>query len=212
MAVKVKQRRGKWWVFINHMGKRKAKCVGSKRAAETVAKKIETKLTLGDFSLLEEKPRRPFDAYFRNWLDTYVKAHCKERTQELYLRTFEQYLCPRFGQKDIGAITREEVKQLTYDLLAQQRSRGTVKGVLAPLWEMFDHAIEDGHATVNPALRILRRSRTEDGEPQRKASFLTREELGLLLRTCQEHFSDYYPLVSLLARTGLRLGEAIALQ
>lgn len=55
-------------------------------------------------------------------------------------------------------------------------------------------------------------SGTEDGEQQRKASFLTREELGLLLRTCQEHFPTSYPFVSLLARTGLRLGEAVGLQ
>jgi hypothetical protein len=47
-------------VFIDHKGKRKAKCVGSKQAAETAAKKIEAKLTLGDFSLLEEnKPQSP---------------------------------------------------------------------------------------------------------------------------------------------------------
>jgi integrase len=32
------------------------------------------------------------------------------------------------------------------------------------------------------------------------------------LRTCQEHFPVFYPFVSLLARTGLRLGEAIGLQ
>src|SRR5438093_11593741 len=84
MAVKVKQHKGKWWVFIDHKGKRKAKCVGSKQAAETAARKIEAKLTLGDFTLLDEKPHHPFDAYFRNWLDTYVKAHCKERTYDLY--------------------------------------------------------------------------------------------------------------------------------
>lgn len=212
MAVKVKQHKGKWWVFIDHKGKRKAKCIGSKQAAETAAKKIEAKLTLGDFSLLNEKPQRPFDAYFQNWLDTYIKAHCKERTYDLYLREFEHYLLPRFGQKDINAITREEVKTLAYELLAQKKRRSTVKSILAPLHEMFNHAIEDGHATVNPALRILRRSRTEAGEQQQKASFLTSEELGLLLRTCQEHFPTSYPFVSLLARTGLRLGEAVGLQ
>lgn len=116
------------------------------------------------------------------------------------------------GQKDLDRITREEVKQPAYDLLAQQKARSTVKNVLAPIREMFNHAIEDGHATFNPALRILKQSRTEDGEQQRKADFLTREELGLLLRTCQEHFPTFYPLVSLLARTGVRLGEAVALQ
>src|SRR5713101_7269847 len=78
MAVKVRHHKGKYWVFIDHKGKRKAKCIGtSKRTAEVAAEKIAAKLTLGDFSLLDEKSQRPFDAYFRNWLDTYARAHCK---------------------------------------------------------------------------------------------------------------------------------------
>jgi integrase len=161
---------------------------------------------------LDDKPQRPFDAYFRNWLDTYVKAHCKERTQWLYGAALRRYLLPAFGQKDISAVTREEVKKLAYDLLAQGKQRNTVTSVLTPLCAMFNAAIEDGHVDRNPALRILRRSRKEEGEQKQKAGFLTREELGLLLRTCQEHFLAYYPFVSLLSRTGLRLHEAIALQ
>ena len=53
MGVKVRQKDGKWYVFINHQGKRKAKCVGdSKRAAEEeVKRKLEAKLTLGEFAL-----------------------------------------------------------------------------------------------------------------------------------------------------------------
>ena len=74
MAVKVKQHKGAWWLFVDHKGKRKAKRVGGKQAAETAAKKIEAKLTLGDFSLLDEKPLRPFDAYFHNWLDTWSQG------------------------------------------------------------------------------------------------------------------------------------------
>ena len=42
MAVKVKHHTGKWWVFIDHKGKRKAKCIGkSEKAAKEVAGKIE---------------------------------------------------------------------------------------------------------------------------------------------------------------------------
>ena len=37
MAVKVRQRKGAWWLFIDYHGKRKAKCVGDKRAAKQVA-------------------------------------------------------------------------------------------------------------------------------------------------------------------------------
>lgn len=97
-------------------------------------------------------------------------------------------------------------------MLAQGKSRSTVNGVLAPLHGMFTHAIEDGHADRNPCFKILRKSRKEVGEQEMKVSFLTREEVGLLLRTSQEHFPAFYPFISLLVRTGMRMGEAIGLQ
>jgi hypothetical protein len=47
MGVKARQKDGKWYVFINYHGQRKAKCVGdSKRAADEVKRKLEAKLTL----------------------------------------------------------------------------------------------------------------------------------------------------------------------
>lgn len=212
MAVKVKQHKGAYWLFIDHKGKRKAKRIGSKQAAETAAKKIEAKLTLGDFSLLDDKPHRPFDTYFQNWLDTYVKAHCKERTYDLYMDIFRIHLLPHFGQKDITAITREEVKRLAYGLLAQGKSRSTTKGVLTPLSGMLSMAVEDGHLASNPALRILKRSRAAEGKQQDRIQPFTREEVSLLLETCREHYPGHYALVLLLVRAGLRIGEALALQ
>ncbi len=50
MGVKLRQKDGKWYVFINHQGRRKAKCVGDKRAAEEVRRKLEAKLALGEFA------------------------------------------------------------------------------------------------------------------------------------------------------------------
>ncbi len=72
MAVKVKQHKGAWWVFIDHHGKRKAKRIGtSKRAAEQVAEKIQAKLALGQFALEEEEnPRMPFGTMYKACLET----------------------------------------------------------------------------------------------------------------------------------------------
>ena len=51
MGVRVKQRNGAWWVYVDHKRQRKAKRVGigpaGKRAAEEVAKAYEVQLTLG---------------------------------------------------------------------------------------------------------------------------------------------------------------------
>jgi integrase len=124
MAVKVKQHKGKWWVFIDHRGKRKAKCVGSKEAAMSAAKKIEAKLTLGDFSLLDEKPhKRPFGPAFRVWLDLYAKVHCKPSTVAGYETAFRLYLEPRFKDTDVGKISRGEIQRLIADTQAQGKSR-----------------------------------------------------------------------------------------
>jgi integrase len=156
MAVKVKERGGKWWVFIDHHGKRKAKCVGSKRAALQVTEKIQAKLTLGQFEIGEEKECRPFDAYFRTWLDTYVRPHCKERTYEAYESAFRVSLLPFFGQKDITEIAREDVKRFVAELSAKELSRSTIKAYIAPLRECLNHAIEDGHLDRNSCQGIIR--------------------------------------------------------
>lgn len=41
MAVKLRQRKGKWWVYVYFQGREKAKCVGTdKRRAQKVAEKL----------------------------------------------------------------------------------------------------------------------------------------------------------------------------
>jgi len=199
MAVKVKAHRSKWWVFIDHRGRRKAKKIGSKEAAEAVTKRIEAKLTLGDFSILEEKQRRPFAPAFRVWLDLYTRVHCKPSTVDGYKTAFRIYLEPQFATKDVGEISRGEVQRLIADMQARGKSRSYIEATLAPLSEFLNHLIEDGALDRNVCLHVMRRNRSEDSK--KKADFLTAEELGLLLRTCQEHFPRWYPLISLLART-----------
>src|SRR5215510_9584997 len=194
MAVKVKAHRGTWWVFIDHRGKRKAKKIGSKEAAQAVAKRIEAKLTLGDFSILEEKQRRPFAPAFRVWLDLYAKVHCKPSTVRGYTLAFSTYLEPRFKDKDVGAITRGDIQRLVFEMQESGKSRGYIKATLAPLSEFLNHLIEDGGLDRNVCLRVMRRNRNEDKKT--RADFLTAEEVGLLLRTCQEYDPAHYPFIT----------------
>ena len=213
MAVKVKKRSGKWWVYIDHKGRRKAKCIGDKRTAERVAETIRAKLVLGDMGVVRRE-RRPFGAYYRAWLETYVATHCKRSTYDGYEATGRLYLIPAFGEKDLAEITRDDVKALAYAMLREKGlARATVKANLAPLREVFNHAMDDGHVTANPAVRVLGRSRADEKTRRPpEEDFLTREEVGQLLGACREHFPTWHPFVLLLARTGVRLGEALGLE
>src|SRR5438067_1120630 len=125
MSVKVKLHKGRWWLFIHHKGRRKAKCVGTdKRAADAVAAKIAAKLALGEFDLArEEKTRRPFDAYYSAWLDSYARTHCQPSTCDQYDSVYRVHLLPHFGKRDIAEISREDVKALIARLAAKRRTR-----------------------------------------------------------------------------------------
>ena len=71
MGVKIKKRGGKWYVFVNYHGRRKAKCVGSSRQlAEQVKRQLEGKLALGDLGFLgqDEQQVTLFRDYAKKWL------------------------------------------------------------------------------------------------------------------------------------------------
>ena len=215
MGVRIRQRSDKpgWWLFIDHQGKQKKKHFPDKETALRVARKVRERLALGDFSITEKQEvRLPFSIYYQTWLESYVSTHTKASTFAAYETAYRVHLLPFLGEADIREITREQLKRFIYEKLNAGLAHNSIKGYLAPLSEMFNHAIEDGHLERNPCVRILRTPRKEKGEQQNKMDFLTREELTVLLETCQKYFPVHYPFILLLARTGLRIGEAVALQ
>ena len=81
MGVSVRKKSGKWYVFVSFNGRRKAKCVGSKAAAEQVKRVLEARLALGDMAFDETDPEIPtFNLYADRWL----KGVRRNRVQELH--------------------------------------------------------------------------------------------------------------------------------
>jgi len=75
----------------------------------------------------------------------------------------------------------------------------------------LSHAVEDEKLPANPALRMGRYLRQGD-EPKRHIQPLTRTEAAHLVDAAKIHYSQWHPWVLLTLRTGLRLGEQLALQ
>jgi integrase len=155
---------------------------------------------------------RSFDVAYRAWLETYARTHCKPGTWREYEAAGRLYLIPHFGSRELRAITRADVKRLVYERLMPGHALATVRANLAPLREMLNHAVEDGLIATNPAVRVLKRSRAGHARLRRPPRFLSRDEIRRLLAACQRHAPRWYLFVLTLARTGMRLGEAAALQ
>ena len=116
MGVQVRQKGGKWYVFMNHQGQRKAKCIGSdKRVAVQVQKQLEAKLALGDVELLEEAPEAIlFGDYAEQWLDTYIKI------------TIDIYGHPRQGTNTYLADRLDRGGELTQHSATQMQPIGNM--------------------------------------------------------------------------------------
>jgi integrase len=230
MGVTVRQKtkgKGKpWWVFISHDGKRASRRVGDKQAAEKVASKIRAQLQLGQFSL-EEKRERPIPLFkhcAQAWIEITVPATCKESTESDYQAILDNHVNPFFEDLKINEITEGKIKELLFSKVNAGKAGSTVSHIKNVVSGILNQAVDDDLIPANPALNLGTNfmKKINDAIKSRKVSNgdegkgepdpLTQKELKLLLDKVQKHYSEHYPLFLLLARTGVRIGEALGLQ
>jgi len=86
-----------------------------------------------------------------------------------------------------------------------------MRGVNCTLSAVLSQAVEDAFLPANPAFRMGKYLRNGDELPV-EVQPLTREEAHALLLKAEEVFPEYYGLFLCALRTGMRLGELLALQ
>lgn len=193
-----------------------------KRYARTLAEaraiKAETKadISRGEYRATSKVT---FNAYATDWLQTYsgrTSRGVRESTMAEYRRAIEQRAIPHFGKRPLASIEPRDVKAYLA-WVSEQRARSgdplarnTVRLALAPLRALFATAVEEGVIRVNPCTGVrLPRPLDDDQDDEQAVKALTDEELRALLGHVK---AEYALLTRLMAETGLRVGEAIALQ
>lgn len=224
MGVTVRQKvKGKgqpWWVFIVHNGKRTSRRVGTKDAAVEVATKIQARLQLGQFNFeeekKEEKPEPTFKEYADSWIKINAPAECKEATVTSYDDLLRIHVLPEFGPLKLKEINRGKIKDFIASKINGGYSASSATHMRNLISNVLNKAVDDEVIHTNPALRlgkIVQKTNGEgEGNEKDKVDPLAREETTTLLRTALTHFKKDYALILLLFRTGLRIGEALALK
>src|SRR5215467_784400 len=193
MGVKIRQKDGKWYVFINHQGRRKAKCVGdSKRAAEEVKRKLEAKLTLGDIGLLDTAPQAIlFSEYAEQWLAHYVTVACKPSSRRIIRGIVRNHLLPAFGPQDLRSITRSQVKTF----VAQKHQRYApkyVRNLVRTLHTICEHAIDEEVLDQNPAAKLGKYVPEKQFDSEQAIIPFTSAEVAHYLATMRAHYPKHY--------------------
>jgi integrase len=215
---------GKWYLRISYQYIRKTKACASKEKAIELKRKLTTALELYGMDALkiieadhESEIRRSappeiptIDEYQKKWLVELEKTDVKRSTKESYSFLMSKHVVPAFGKDRIDAIDYPKLKAWVIEQ-SEKYAKDTVRLMVAVLRVMLQEAVNEGILLVNPVMKLGKFYRSAR-KIKEKIDPFTIEELHLIEEKCKEKFPEYYPLILCLARTGMRIGEATALQ
>lgn len=216
MGVKVREKikgSGVYWVFINHNGRRKAKKVGTKKAAEKVQTIIEGRLASGEPAFTKQKPpvQTLNEYYDQRFKERYMRTAITESSRISFESSFKVHTLPELGKLRLDEIDRDKIEDFISVLMGKELAKDSIRGILAGLRILLNNAVEKKIIEDNPARNVGKLFsqapvRHEEIEP------LTGEESLLFLSATLEYEPEFYPPFLCALHTGLRSGELQGLQ
>lgn len=185
----------------------------TKKEAQLAAAQVEMEI---DYYGFAEDGDEKTDTYFESWLEIYKKPNVKPITYSLQERNVRLNILPRWGDYKLKEINRNEYQKWINEL-RDHYSEGTVRRIHSIMNTALNDAVYEFRILrENPVTRI---NIPKDTKTNKVIKFFTIEELNKFLNKVKEpqkkskyqHSIQYYALFSLIARTGLRIGEALAL-
>ena len=154
---------------------------------------------------------RSFADYSDEWLDSYAGRTgrgFREATRDGYRAALAKHAKPFFGRMTLTQIQPSDIKAFAKHLTDKDLSPASVRRYVAPVKAMLATAFEDGVIPNNPATNVriaVPREHPDDDH----AKSLSDAELARLIDVVDV---EWRPFIELLSLTGLRIGEAVALQ
>ena len=152
--------------------------------------------------------------WLRHWRATALAASDrKESTRALYANLCRRHLEPApFGVIPLGKLRPSDVDALVLAMRAKVKANGeralsdsTIRQTYIVLRAGLDGAVRDGLIARNPAAAVRR-----PGVERTEAKHLDADAVAAVLKAAEG--SRYHPALVLIASTGLRKGEALALR
>ena len=122
------------------------------------------------------------------------------------------YIKPELGSTRVKELRRIHILQALRSMQSKGLSRSSIEQGNNVISGVIEFAIDNEYLEVNPTHGTLKRlglSRKADRKP---ISIFSREEISIILKTCKSYRLDYHPLLLTAFRTGMRLGEVLALR
>lgn len=177
-------------------------------------RKKETEIQKGileglDYSKLDST----VNSYFELWKK--VKTGIRETTFASYVRYYERYVAPEFGNMKLKNVTYTTIVMF-FNRMAFEKglSFSTVRKIEVTLSMVLDLAVRDNILKNNPCRGALKELQRECGNDVKEVRALTLEEQKLFEDFLAKpgRFHRYYPVFTVMLWTGMRVGEVLGLR
>lgn len=135
------------------------------------------------------------------WRSTWT---ARSSTREGYANSLDAHILPALGHLKVAAVAASHVEQLVVALRAAGLAPGTVGKVLAAARGLFGSAVRDGVLDRNP-VSVARKPKVK----AKKIDPFAPDELGRIMDAAAGYAAG--GVIAVLAGTGCRMGEALAL-
>lgn len=187
-------------------GRTKQECITKLRSAlaevqdNSNIKSSETKSEL----ILNKK--MSVDTWYEYWVSNYKQPVLRKNTMDAIKFNYYSCISKTIGSLPICSIDAAQIRKLLEKLPTNNKKNKAY----STLKSMFALLKEHGYITINPVSIILNTyTSTNKYSTERKNKSLTREQENTLLKKLS---GKWYYLVVFLLNTGVRIGEALALQ
>lgn len=215
------RKRGQKWEYrIKFMDRRTGKPKeiskgGFKTKKEAQIAAAEEGAKINHFGF-EENGNERLSKFFEDWLEIYKRPNVKPITYSVQERNVRLNILPRWGNYRLKDLARNEYQKWINELRGHY-SEGTVRRIHSIFSSAINDAVHEFNVLrENPIQKI---KIPKDAEKSDKVVFFTRQQLDRFLDTVKTPVKNakyqasiqYYALFTLLARTGIRIGESLAL-
>lgn len=175
----------------------------SKPEAQLAAEEMERMLREG-IDLTDESLK----TYLETWLKEYKKGTIAKNTFELHEQNIKNHIIPYFN-----SILLKDVKPVMYQkfinhLDNEGYSRRTVEIIHQTMYNAYEKAIVLGKVEKNPCAGVTIKGKKKE----REVKFIESEHISDFLQAAHEYGYIYWLFYKVLIETGMRKGEAAAIQ
>jgi integrase len=209
-----RQIKGRWFVDFRFEGERvrKKSPINTKRGAEEYERKLRLELSHGtDGGKEEQKEAAPLKVvptvkqFSQEFISVYARANNKPSEVQTKTCIFRKHLVPEFGHLRLDEVDSRRIEHFKAKKLAEKLAPKSINNYLTVLSRMLGLAVEWGVIAHAPKIKWLK-------APDPEFDFLTFEEAERLVNALDGRDAEWRTMILVALKTGLRLGELIALR